>query len=135
MQTKWKFFIGILPIVLLFILSMVSVALADPENNPNVFTATLECGEEAVLLTFVVLPSGSPTLQDVDSTGGFRLTQVDFTIVAGPDSGVTGTVPYGAGNGQSRGLQDDLITCYVTEVRDGNTFEFELTGFFVPRKS
>ena len=87
------------------------------------------------MLTFVVLPAGSPTLQDVNSTGGFRLTQVDFTIVDGPNAGQTGTVPYGAGNGQAKGLQDDLITCYVTEVRDGDTFEFELTGFFVPRNS
>lgn len=102
--------------------------MADATNNPNTFTATLQCGSGTV--TFVVLPAGSPTLLDLNSTGGFHLTQVDFTIV---ETGATGTVPYGAGNGQANGIQDALVTCYVTEVRDGLTFEFELTGFFTPQ--
>jgi hypothetical protein len=128
METKWKLFAGILLVMLLFALSTGPTALADPINNPNTFIGTLQCGSETV--TFVVLPAASPTLLDVESTGGFRLTQVDFTIV---ETGDTGTVPYGAGNGQSRGLQDDLVTCSTTEIRDGLTWVFTLTGFFVPR--
>lgn len=124
---KKKLFIGTFLLMLLFTLSTASVALADPTNNPNTFTATLQCGSGTV--TFVVLPAGSPTLLDLNSTDGFHLTQVDFTIV---ETGQTGTVPYGAGHGQAQGLQDDLTTCFVTEVRDGLTFEFALTGFFTP---
>ena len=125
MKTNWNLFIGILLLVLLFALP--TIVAADATNNPNTFTATLQCGEGTV--TIVALPAGSPTLLDVNSTGGFHLTQVDFTIV---ETGQTGTVPYGAGNGQAQGLQDDLTTCFVTEVRDGLTFEFALTGFFTP---
>ena len=134
MQTKWKLFAGILLVMLLFILATGPAVLADPINNPNTFIGTLECGSETV--TFVVLPSNSPTLLDVESTGGFRLTQVDFYVV---ETEFSGTVPYGAGHGKSKGLQDDLVTCSTTEVRDGPdgplTWEFTLTGFFVPRKS
>lgn len=125
---KKKLFIGTSLLMLLFTISTARVALADPTNNPNTFTATLQCGSGTV--TFVVLPAGSPTLLDLNSTGGFHLTQVDFTIV---ETGATGTVPYGAGNGQANGIQDDLVTCSVTEVRDGLTFEFDLTGFFTPQ--
>ena len=125
MKTNWNLLIGILLLVLFFALP--TIVAADATNNPNTFTATLQCGDGTV--TFVVMPAGSPTLLDLNSTGGFHLTQVDFTIV---ETGQTGTVPYGAGNGQAQGLQGDLTTCFVTEVRDGLTFEFALTGFFTP---
>ena len=128
MQKERKLVVGILLVVLLLTISTVPVALADPVSNPNTFIATLQCGPGTV--TFVVSPSNSPTLSDLDSTGGFRLTQVDFTII---ETGATGSVPYGAGHGEAVGLQDNLTTCFVTEVRDGLTFEFELTGFVVPR--
>jgi len=124
---KKKIFIVAFLLVLLLTISTAHVALADSTNNPNTFTATLQCGSGIV--TFVVLPAGAPTLLDLNSTGGFQLTQVDFTIV---ETGQTGTVPYGAGHGQAQGLQDDLTTCFVTEVRGGLTFEFALTGFFTP---
>lgn len=125
MKTNWNLFIGILLLVVLFALP--TIVEADATNNPNTFTATLQCGDGTV--TFVVMPAGSPTLLDLNSTGGFHLTQVDFTIV---ETGQSGTVPYGAGHGQAHGLQGDLTTCFVTEVRDGLTFEFALTGFFTP---
>ena len=125
MKTNLNLFIGILLLAVLFALP--TTVSADATNNPNTFTATLQCGEGTV--TFVVFPAGSPTLLDLNSTDGFHLTQVDFTIV---ETGQTGTVPYGAGHGQAQGLQDDLTTCFVTEVRDGLTFEFALTGFFTP---
>jgi hypothetical protein len=125
---KKRLFIGTFLLMLLLAMSTARAALADPTGNPNTFTATLQCGSGTV--TFVVLPAASPTLLDLNSSGGFHLTQVDFTIV---ETGVSGTVPYGAGNGQANGVQDDLVTCFVTEIRDGLTFEFALTGFFTPQ--
>lgn len=127
MQTTRKLLIAVLVLLLLFF-SPGNVALADLSHNPNAFTVTMQCGSETVTFIGTV---DSAAFFDVASNRKYIVTRVDFTPVGGTE---TGTLTFGPGHGQARGIQGDLVTCTTRFLfLDGITYDFVLWGFFTPR--
>ena len=122
-----KPFVGLIASLLLA-LGIASPALADPINNPHASYIEIVCNGETI--TIVTPSPQTPVAHVVGGSGVTLVSEVRGSYID-PETGETVNYVdvYGAGHGQAKGQQDDVITC--TGAFDP-TSPFEVDIRFVP---